>query len=97
MSQGSATPRSVHASHRSPGVAGATAASGALKLGSDRADMSAKDSGIGLTYVSSLDSPVGADEEGRRQTAYPVSITHLTVTVEQDGRGDLELGDEGGS
>ena len=97
MSQGSAMASSVHASHRSPDVAGATAARGALKLGSDRADMRAKDSSIGLTYVSSFDSAVGADEEGRRQTAYPVSITHLSVTVEQDGRGDLELGDEGGS
>src|SRR5216683_5099825 len=96
MSQGSAMPRSVHASHRSPDVAGATAASGALKLGSDRADMRAKDSGIGLTYVSPLDSPVGADEEGRWQTAYPVCITHLAVTVEQNRGVDLELGDEGG-
>src|SRR2546428_3123623 len=90
-SQGRPTPRSVHASHRSPGVADATAASGALRLGADCADMRAKDSGIGLTDVSSLDCAVGADEEGRRQTADPVSVAYPPVTVEQDGRRDLEL------
>src|SRR5712692_2629057 len=94
--QGRPTPRSVHASHRSPDVAAATAAKGALGLGSDRADMWAKDSGVGLTDVSSLDSPIGAYEKGRRQTAYPVSVTHLAVTVEQDSGGDLELSNEGG-
>ena len=46
--------------------------------------MRAKDLGIGLTYVSSLDYPVGADEEGCRQTANRISITCLAVTIEQN-------------
>src|SRR2546427_5464057 len=90
-SQGRPTPRSVHASHRSPGVAAATAASGAFRLRADCADVWAKNSGIGLTDVSSLDSTVGVYEKGRRQTAYPISVAHLAIAVEQDSRGDLEL------
>src|SRR6266849_9387909 len=90
-SQGRPTPRSVHASHRSLGVAGATAASGAFRLRADCADVRAKDSGIGLTDVSSLDSAVGVDEKGRWQTADSVSVAYLPVAVEQDGRGDVEL------
>ena len=53
--------------------------------------MWAKNSGVGLTDVSSLDSAVGVDEKGRRQTADSVSVAHLPVTVEQDSGGDVEL------
>src|SRR6266849_347874 len=95
-SQGRPTPRSVHASHLSPGVAGATAASGAFRLRADCADVWAKDFGVGLTDVSSLDPAVGVNEKGRRQTTYPIGIAHFAVTVEQDGGGDLELVHEGG-
>src|SRR6266849_1662808 len=94
-SQGRPTPRSVHASHRSPGVAGATAASGAFRLRADCADVWAKNSGVGVTDVSSLDSAVGVDEKGRRQTADSVGVAHLSVTVEQDSGGDVEFVYEG--
>src|SRR6266568_4680527 len=96
MSQGTEMPRRVHASNRSPRVAGATIVCGDARLGADCADVRAKDPGIGLTDVSSLNSTVGADEEGRRQTAYPVSIAHPAVTVEQDVGCDLESGHERG-
>src|SRR6266852_6427512 len=96
MSQGSPMPRSVHANHRSPDDAGATTMCSEACLGADCCEMRSKDSGIRLTYISPLDSAIGADEESRRQTADPVSITRRAVTVEEDGGRDVELGHEGG-
>src|SRR5713101_3894547 len=89
-------PRNVQASRRSLDAADTTDVSGNFRLGADCADVLPKDSGIRLTDVSSLKVPVGSDEEGCRQTADPVSITHLAITVEQDNGIDMELLDEGG-